>query len=87
MNSPLDRLRNVKQAANEADETRELYSRFVSTMREQGWTDEDVQEYADGVRVLMGKDDQAALNLFPADLYSTAEEARQSARTMWRKAA
>jgi len=87
MNSPLDRLRMVKQQAVSADETRELYSRFIASMRSQGWTDTDVSEYAASVRILMGKDDEAAMNLFPAGLYLSAEHARSSARECWGKLA
>lgn len=84
MNSPLDRLRNARQQANSADETRELYAKFIAAMREQGWTEADVSEYAESIRVLMGKDDHAALSLFPAGLYETADQARSAAIQTWK---
>lgn len=86
MNSPLDRLKSVTKQANTAQETRALYSQFISIMRDQGWSDSDVNEYAQSIGVLMGKDDKAALSLFPEGLYETANEARESAKTHWRTA-
>lgn len=86
MNSPLDRLRQATKQANQTDETRELYARYIASRREQGWNDADVQEYAQNISVLMGKDDAKALDLFPAGLYSTAAEAREGAIQYWREA-
>ncbi len=84
MNSPLDRLRQVTKQANATDETRRLYANYVQSRRDNGWTDSDVSEYAASVKVLMGSDDQAALSLFPAGIYATASEARESAKSFWR---
>lgn len=64
---------------------RELYSRFIASMRAYGWTDADVTEYAEQVRIMMGKDGEAAMNIFPAGLYQSADHARASARECWGK--
>lgn len=68
------------------DNARELYSRFIETMRSQGWTDADVADYAEQIRILMGKDDEAATALFPDGLYETAAEARNAAVQYWSNA-
>lgn len=86
MNSPLDRLRQATKQANQTDETRELYSRYIASRREQGWSDEDVKDYAQSISVLMGQDDAKALELFPSGLYATAADAREGAIQFWRAA-
>jgi len=84
MSNPLDRLRGVKEQADSADDTRRAYQRFINHARQHlGWTDADVSEYAESIKALMGKDDAAALALFPDGLYKTAEEARQAAVKYW----
>jgi hypothetical protein len=66
------------------DEARRAYQRFINHARQHlGWSDADVAEYADSVKVLMGKDDAATLALFPDGLYKSAEEARQGAVKYW----
>lgn len=79
--SRIDALRN---SATEAQAARENYSRFLAFQRdENGWTAEEYADYKANIGVLMGKDDAAALALFPAGLYRTADEARQGARDFW----
>lgn len=85
--SALDRLKKVKQQANASEDTRALYSRFIVQMREQGWSDADVAEYAGNVKTLMGNDDQASLSLFPVGLFESAQAARESASMCWRAVA
>jgi hypothetical protein len=82
----LDRLRGIKGKAEEADSSREAYQRFIACMRDYGgWTDAGVSDYAASIKVLMGKDDAAALALFEPGYYPTAEAARASAVECWRQ--
>lgn len=83
MANPLDRIRNLKKSADSEDDSRKAFASFIRLMRSTGWTDADVAEYTDNVRVLMGKDDEAALALFPAGLYATAQSARDDAVKYW----
>ena len=87
MSNPLDRLRGVKEKADTTDETRRLYQRFVTKAKEtMGWTDADVAEYAESVKTIMTGSDEAVLSMFPAGLFNSADDARQSAITFWRTA-
>ena len=83
--SALARLRAINQTADAQGEARRLYARFVDTLRRHfGMTDDEADGYASAVKILMGKDDDAALNLFPPGLYASADAARQSAIECWR---
>lgn len=84
MSNPLDRIRNLKKSADSEGDSRKAFASFVSRMRKNGWTDADVSEYTAQVRILMGKDDAATLDLFPAGLYQTAQAARDDAVKYWR---
>lgn len=75
-------LENLAAAKSRAD-SRANFDRFISGRRAAGWSDSDVAEYRDSVRVLMGDDDAAALSLFPAGTYQSAEQARLAARAYW----
>lgn len=72
-------LENLAAAKAKAD-GRTNFERFIAARRADGWTDSDVAEYRESIRILMGDDDAAALALFPAGTYATAEQARQGAR-------
>lgn len=88
MINPLDRLRGVKEKADATDETRRLYQRFVAKAKDaMGWTDADVSEYSESVKIIMTGSDDAVLDLFPSGLYGTADEARTAAIEYWRTAA
>ncbi len=78
-------LENLAAATARAD-SRANFDRFISGRRAAGWSDSDVAEYRDSVRVLMGDDNAVALALFPAGTYKTAEQARQAAREYWANA-
>ena len=84
ISNPLDRIRSLKKSADNDDDSRKAFASFVSRMRNQGWTDADVSKYTAQVRILMGKDDAATLDLFPAGLYQTAQAARDAAVKFWR---
>ena len=83
MANPLDRIRNLKQSASTDDDARKAFASYIKVMRELGWSDSDVAEYTAQVRILMGKDDDATLDLFPAGLYATAQAARDDAVKYW----
>ena len=83
-NNPLERLMSAKVKANSDDADRRNYQSFITAMRDDGWTDSDVAEYAENIKVLMGKDDDKAMELFPHGLYANATEARQMAREFWK---
>lgn len=85
MTNPIDRLRAATAKANSDDEDRRNYQAFITAMRAIGWSETDVAEYVENIKVLMGKNDEKAMALFPAGLYSNAESARQSARDFWRE--
>ena len=79
MTDPLDRLAIAKSKAD----ARANFDRFIAGRRAAGWTAADVAEYRESIRVLMADDDAAALALFPAGTYRSAEQARQAARDFW----
>lgn len=82
--NPLARLAAVNAKADAEDQDRKNFRRFIADMRDYGqWSDEDVADYMGKIKVLMGKDDEAALDLFPGGLYQTADEAREGARVFW----
>ena len=83
MTDPLDRLAIAKSKAD----ARANFDRFITGRRAAGWSAADVAEYRESIRGLMGDDDAAALALFPAGTYQTAEQARQAAREYWSVAA
>lgn len=88
MSNPLDRLKGVKDKAETADESRRAYQRFrIHARTVLNWSDADIDEYAESIKVLMGENDAAALALFPDGQYQTAEEARKDAVSYWRSAA
>ena len=70
-------------AAKSKSDARANFERFITSRRADGWTDSDVAEYRESIRVLMADDDAAALALFPAGTYRSAEQARQAARDYW----
>lgn len=75
-------LENLAAAKAKAD-ARTNFEHFIAARRADGWTDSDVAEYRESIRVLMGDDEAAALALFPAGTYATAEQARHGAREYW----
>lgn len=75
-------LENLAAAKARAD-SRANFDNFIAGRRIAGWSEADCAEYAESIRVLMGNDDAAALALFPAGTYETAEQARQDAREFW----
>ena len=75
-------LENLQAAKSKAD-ARANFERFIAVRRAAGWTDADVAEYRESIRILMGSDDMAALALFPVGTYQSAELARQGARDYW----
>lgn len=79
--SALDHLQVAKAKAD----ARANFERFIAGRRADGWSDTDVAEYRESIRILMD-DDAAALALFPPGAYATAEQARQSAREYWANA-
>lgn len=84
MNDLQQRVAAMRRQSGEQDVARENYARFLAFQRdENGWTQEEYADYKAKISTLMGKDDAAALNLFPPGLYQTADEARQGARTFW----
>jgi len=83
--TPMERLEAVRRQAEAADEAREHYARFLAFQRDQnGWSPDEMADYKAKIGVLMGKDDAAALALFPDGAYRTADDARQGARDFWR---
>ena len=83
--NPMARLAEVNAKADAKDQDRRNFKRFIDDMKEYGqWSDDDVADYTSRIKVLMGKDDAAALELFHEGAYATAEEARQGARTFWK---
>ncbi len=75
-------LENLAAAKVRAD-SRANFDNFIAGRRVVGWSDADIAEYAESIRILMGTDDAAALALFPVGTYQTAEQARQDAREFW----
>ena len=75
-------LENLAAAKSKAD-ARANFDRFIEGRRAAGWTAADVAEYRQSIVVLMSDDDAAALALFPAGTYRSAEQARQAARDYW----
>lgn len=75
-NSAMSRL----SAAKEKADARANYAMFIAST---GWSQDDINEYAESTKVLMGDDDAAALALFPVGTYETAEQARSDARRYW----
>jgi hypothetical protein len=83
MMNPLDRLKKVSEQADSGDEKRRAFAGYQQAMRNQGWSEADLAEYRESVKILMGKDDAATLALFPAGLYKSADEARADAVRFW----
>lgn len=75
-------LENLAAAKAKAD-ARGNFERFVAGRRASGWTEADITEYRESIRILMGDDGAATLSLFPPETYQTAEQARQAAREYW----
>lgn len=75
-------LENLAATKARAD-SRGNFESFIAGRRAAGWTEADIAEYTESIRVLMGDDDAAALALFPVGTYQTAEQARQDARAHW----
>lgn len=75
-------LQNLAATKARAD-SRTHFENFIAGRRAAGWTEADVAEYTESIRILMGDDDAAALALFPLRAYQSAEEARQGARSFW----
>ena len=78
-------LLNGLNAAKDKANARANYRDFMAAMRREGWSDSDVKEYSENIGVLMAEDDAAALPLFPAGTYATAEDARSDVRKFWRE--
>lgn len=83
-NNPLERLMSAKVKADSDDAARRNYQSFINAMRSEGWTESDINEYADNIKVLMGSDDDKAMALFPHGLYANADEARNMAKECWK---
>lgn len=67
--SAIDRLRSVKEQANEDIDAKKLYAWFVSTQVEENeWTPTDVSEYKEMVRSEMQSEEgkQKAINCWTA---------------------
>lgn len=64
-------------------DSRANFESFINGRRAAGWSEADIADYRESIRVLMGYDDAAALALFPVGTYQTAEQARQGARDFW----
>lgn len=75
-------LDNLAAAKAKADARGNL-ERFIAGRRAAGWSDSDIAEYRNSIRMLMDSDDATALALFPPGAYQTAEQARQAARGFW----
>lgn len=75
-------LENLAATKARAD-SRANFERFIVGRRVANWTEADIAGYTESIRVLMGDDDAAALALFPAGTYQTAEQARKCAREFW----
>ncbi len=75
-------LENLAAAKAKAD-ARANFESFIAGRRADGWSEADIAEYRESIRVLMGNDDAAALALFPPGTYESAEQARQGARAYW----
>ena len=75
-------LANLQAAKSRADAAAN-FEQFVASRRAAGWSDADVTDYRESIRILMGDDDRSALALFPPGSYQTAEQARQDARDHW----
>lgn len=82
--NPLARLMTAKVKAESDDADRRNYQRFIKSVRENGWSESDVSEYAEKIKTLMGKDDSAAIDLFPVGIYANADDARSGARQFWK---
>lgn len=83
--NPMARLAEVNAKADAEDQDRRNFKRFIDDMREYGqWSEDDVSDYTNSIKVLMGKDDSEALALFHEGAYENAEAARKSAREFWR---
>ena len=67
--SAIEKLQTAKEKADSTQADRQNYAAYVDTMREHGWTDEDVAEYRKEVERIMklGTDDE-----------------KQAARDFWR---
>ncbi len=76
--SALDKLRQMRNGADEQAMHRENYKKFIARFSE-----DEAKEYAESIRILFGKDDAAALALFEEGAYQTADQARESARSCW----
>lgn len=75
-------LSNLAATKARAD-SRANFENFIAGRRAAGWSEEDIADYTKSIGVLMGSDDAAALALFPAGTYQSAEKARQGARDYW----
>lgn len=78
----MNALENLAATKARAD-SRANFENFIAGRRAGGWSESDITDYTESTRVLMGNDDAAALALFPAGTYQTAEQARQGAREFW----
>ena len=83
--SPIEKLQQVRQAANGKTEAVELYKRFILCARKvMDWSDADISEYLAQAKILMRGSDAEVLALYPAGLYQSANEARQGAIDYWK---
>lgn len=87
MTNPIDRIKALTSQADKQASAARDYKIFIQRMVDSGWTKEDVSDYYDKIKILMGKDDQAAFGLFADGIYKTADEARESAKQFWRECA
>ena len=67
--SAIEKLQTAKEKADSTQADRQNYAAYVDTMREHGWTGEDVAEYREEVERIMK---------------SGTDEEKQSARDFWR---
>lgn len=78
-------LAKAKERADAKALERKAFAAYLKEMRAAGWSDLDVAEYSDCVRILMGDDDEATIRLFPDGVFSSAKEAREDAPEFWRR--
>lgn len=86
MANALDRLRALKQSADDKQEVRRNYQRFINGMRDyRGWSQSDIDEYAASVKIIMSGTEEEVMALYPAGMYGSAKEIRDAAENFWKE--
>lgn len=67
--NPLSALENLNGKANQQAEDRKNYRKTIEVFREEGWTEQDIEEYREVVAGIMSGRD---------------EEAKEAARKYWK---